>query len=334
MLQIHVWGPTHHRGDLGLPYSRFFNYPTHAAVDSEMSRLEKPPACWVCGGRVRPYLHLGSVRVDACRHCDHLTMIRPPASERGTDYHLAYDQTTFLTALEITRQRQAKDILAGLTRHTAASSILDYGCGRGFFLAECRAAGVLGLAGADTSDLAVSHLQHLGFESIRVQANDSLLSDFSVLSFVPTTITFLDVIEHFPDDMVTTFAAWLARLPERTRTFVFKVPCRDGVLFRTSRFFARLGIQGPVKQLFQLGTWPPHLQYFSSKSLRLFVQNLGLTILEEWGDPDVEPGQLANRAASTKLLPRALVSSAAHLMIGCGKTLGQFDSRIVLAARR
>ena len=333
MLQINVWGPSHHRGDLGLPTSGVINHPPHAAVDSDMSRLEKPPGCWVCGGRVHPYLHLGPVRVDACRHCDHLTMIHPPNSERGTDYHLAYDQTTFLTALEITRQRQAQDILAHLKRHAAASSILDYGCGRGFFLEACRTASLPGLAGADTSDLAISHLQHLGFESIRVQADNSLLSDFSALSFVPKTITFLDVIEHFADDMVITFAAWLDRLPKQTRTFVFKVPCRDGVLFRTSRFLARLGIKGPIKQLFQLGTWPPHLQYFSSKSLRLFVKNLGLTILEEWGDPDVEPGQLANRAASTKLLPRTLVSSAAHLMIGCGKTFGQFDSRIVQATR-
>jgi hypothetical protein len=277
---------------------------------------------------------MDQVKIHACRHCDHLTALHPPASECLADYHLAYDQTTFLKALEVTRQRQARDIIAGLTRHAAASTILDYGCGRGFFLAECRSAGLPGYAGADTSDLAVSHLQQEGFESIRLQPDGSLQADFSVLSFVPRTIVFLDVIEHFPDNMVTTFTRWLARLPEQTRTFVFKVPCRNGVFFRTSRFMARLGIRGPIKQLFQLETSPPHLQYFSSKSLRLFLQKLGLTILEEWGDPDVEPKQLGNRATSTKLLPRALVSAGASLMVGCGKALGQLDSRIVLAARR
>ena len=298
-----------------------------------MSPSDKPQECWVCGGRVSRYLQLGTVTIDSCQLCDHLTVIHPSVKEIGPDYHLAYDQTKFLSALEATRRRQAKDIMATLSRHGADSAILDYGCGRGFFLEACMAAGLRALAGADTSDLAVSHLRELGLEAVRIERDDSLLSDMAGFSFVPRTITFLDVIEHFPDDMVATFSSWLARLPQETRFFLFKVPCREGVLFRTSRRLASLGISGPIKQLFQIGTFPPHLQYFSSRSLRRFVENLGLAIAEEWGDSDVEPDQLRNRAPSLKAFPPGLVSSAASLLIGCGRRIGCVDSRLVLAVR-
>ena len=298
-----------------------------------MSTFRKRQECWVCGGRISRYLELGSVTIDSCQDCEHLTVTHPLREEPGPDYHLAYDQTKFLGALEATRRRQARDILAVLARHGADSAILDYGCGRGFFLEACVAAGLRGLAGVDTSDLAVSHVRELGLQGIRLEADDSLLWDTTAMAFVPRTITFLDVIEHFPDDMVATFSSWLARLPRQTRFFLFKVPCRDGVLFRTSRCLARIGVTGPIKQLFQIGTSPPHLQYFSSRSLRLFVKNLGLTVAEEWGDPDVEPGKLHNRAPSISMLPPIVVSSAASLVIGCGRTIGCLDSRIVLAAR-
>jgi SAM-dependent methyltransferase len=301
--------------------------------DFKMSTFRKRQECWVCGGRISRYLELGPVTIDSCPNCGHLTVTHPPVRETCPDYHLAYDQTKFLSALQATRRRQAKGIMAVLSRHGADSAILDYGCGRGFFLEACMAAGLRALAGADTSDLAVSHLRELGLEGIRLQGKDSLLSDMTAFSFVPTTITFLDVIEHFPDDMVATFSSWLAKLPRQTRFFLFKVPCRDGVLFRTSRCLAWLGASGPIKQLVQIGTFPPHLQYFSSRSLRCFVENLGLAILEEWGDPDVEPDQLRNRAPSLKAFPPALVSSTASLIIGCGRTVGCLDSRIVLAVR-
>jgi trans-aconitate methyltransferase len=92
------------------------------------------------------------VTIDSCPNCGHLTVTHPPVKETGSDYHLAYDQTKFLGALEATRRRQAKDIVAVLARHGADSAILDYGCGRGFLLEACRAAGVRDLAGVDTSD--------------------------------------------------------------------------------------------------------------------------------------------------------------------------------------
>ncbi|MGA9653663.1 MAG: methyltransferase domain-containing protein [Polyangia bacterium] len=298
-----------------------------------MTASEQKQLCWVCGGSLSRYLQLGPVRINSCRRCDHLTARPPPVGEPGSDYHLSYDQTRFLSALTATRRRQAKDIMAALSRHGADSDILDYGCGRGFFLEACMETGLRALAGADTSDLAISHLRGLGLETIRVEADNSLVSDWTALSFVPKTITFLDVIEHFPDDMVATFSSWLARLPRQTRFFVFKVPCRDGVLFRASRCVSLLGVSRPITQLFQIGTFPPHLQYFSSMSLRLFVKNLGLAIVEEWGDPDVEPDKLRDRAPTMRILPPALVSSTASLMIRCGRTLGLLDSRIVLAVR-
>jgi len=79
-------------------------------------------------------------RCAACGHRVALHSSEAPAA----DYHEQYDPGAFLDALRATRIRQARFIV-GRIRAAApdATRLLDYGCGRGWFIDEARAASVV-----------------------------------------------------------------------------------------------------------------------------------------------------------------------------------------------
>ena len=86
-----------------------------------------------------------------------------------------------------------------------------------------------------------------------------------------------------------------------------------------------LGLTRPLLQLYQVGTFPPHFQYYSRRSLGLLFRLLGLRVVEQWGDADFEPDELLDRLwAAAPLPPRlgrlagrtaAAISSVAVTMV-------------------
>ena len=94
---------------------------------------------------------------------------------------------------------------------------------------------------------------------------------FRELGFVPEVITFLDVLEHFEGDLKSRLLPWLRALPPTVRHVVIKVPIREGLLFSIAGAARRAGVESLGNQLFQCGTFPPHFQYFTRRSLEAFV---------------------------------------------------------------
>jgi hypothetical protein len=142
-------------------------------------------------------------------------------------------------------------------------------------------------------------------QGIALSEGDFRAIDASTLQFPPTVLTLLDVVEHFP---VEGFTSRLARLFDTLRPtlkwVVIKVPVSDGMLFRTASIASRVGLHGPLHQLFQVGTTPPHRHYFSRGSLRLLTERLGLQMVELLADPDFEPEALADRIHLLRSAPR------------------------------
>jgi hypothetical protein len=140
-------------------------------------------------------------------------------------------------------------------------------------------------------------------------------------------------VEHFDGDLTALFAPWIAALPATVHLVVFKVPIREGLLFSMSDLARRVGVGGMARRLFQAGTYPPHYQYFTRRSLEAFLNAIGLRRLRTIDDLDFEPGELSNRLPASLKPLHAVATPAGRLLSVVAQALGRADTRIVIAQR-
>lgn len=287
--------------------------------------------CAICGARaVRRDFHTPRVRVTHCKGCGHRAAEHADVSREAVDYHLQYEQTGFLAALQQTRMRQAARILAMIRdRVPKGGGIVDFGAGRGWFLEAARAAGFEQLAGADRSELALRLLRERGFEALPIAQGWQGSRELPSASFRPDVLTALDVLEHLPAlDAAPQLRELLKHF--RPRLLVLKVPVSSGLLYRSARALLRLGAGAPIEQLYQVGTQPPHFSYFSRRSLKVLLARVGVCVVQEQLDLDFEPAQLSRRARALQRLGRA--ANTLGVLAGAAAEVARLqDSTIVLA---
>jgi hypothetical protein len=290
-----------------------------------------PTRCAICGaGALLRDFHTPRVCVTYCKRCGHRAAEHVWGSGGAPDYHLQYDQTGFLAALEQTRVRQATRILAMIRGWVpAGGSIVDFGAGRGWFLDAARTAGFEQLAGADSSQLAIRLLRERGFEALLAEQGSAGSRELPSASFRPDVLTVLDVLEHLPAREAEPQLRELVR-HFRPRLLVLKVPISSGLLYRSARALFRVGAGTPLEQLYQVGTDPPHFSYFSRRSLKLLLARMGTTLLQEQLDLDFEPAELSRRARALQRLGGA-AKALGKLAGTAAEVLGLQDSTIVLA---
>jgi hypothetical protein len=261
----------------------------------------------------------------------------PAAPIADADYHRQYEQGAFLDSLRATRLRQAADILSAIGRHAPRpGAVLDFGAGRGFFLEVCRRQGIAPLAGADTSPLAVEELRRSGIEAhLLVDEGEGSGPLPRTLSFEPRVIAFLDVLEHLPPRDLRAFLGALLREGRPTlELLVIKVPLAEGLLYGIARAGAALGASGPLRQLYQVGTWPPHRSYFSVRSMTTLLESLGLTVVERVDDLDFEPAGLPERVVRVPPFFLPALRLAGHALGTVARATGRFDTATFLARPR
>lgn len=289
-------------------------------------------ACPVCGSRrpARPRI-LPGLRIDSCGDCGHREA-RHAAAQPGSDYHEQYDAGAFLEALKATRVRQARLMIEALRRHIPnVSGIVDYGAGRGWFLEACRATGIERLAGVDTSQVSVDGLTKSGIEAHLLRADEDAAPVLSRLSFRPRVLSLLDVLEHFPPDQPE------ARLRSAVRgcgdtleLVIVKVPV-PGLLYAGASALSRFGVSGPLRQLYQAGTWPPHFSYFSPASAERTLTAAGLSVVERVGEADFEPEFLGQRIGAPGPIAKAMARVGGEALGAAIRVTGRFDSVVLLA---
>jgi hypothetical protein len=293
--------------------------------------------CPICGStRLARSVRTSRLEVVRCRVCGHRVASHLSQPKAPLDYHDQYDQGGFLASLATTRQRQAAviiDLIRG--RLSEPDGLLDFGAGRGWFLEACRAAGFRSLAGADTSELAVRSLAQRRFAAIALSPT---AADYAValeqLPFRPRVLTMLDVVEHFrPDQLEGLLGNVLRGLRPELELVVIKVPNAGGLFYRGARLLVRAGIAGPIEQLYQVGTDPPHFNYFTHRSMRRLLESLGLTVLDVKGDREFEPESLGQRARPLAGIP-AIGRVAGSTAAGLANLTGWHDAAIYLATRR
>jgi SAM-dependent methyltransferase len=249
------------------------------------------------------------------------------------DYHEQYGQGAFVEALRHTRLRQARRILE-LLKETdpSATSLLDFGCGRGWFIEAARQTGRFRLAGADSSPLAVDLLRANGVEGMTVPGDVTAPFSFDRLSFQPEVLTLLDVVEHFPGPVLTsTLMDLVQRLRSGLRLVIIKVPVSNGLLYRIASALSAFGFSAPIEQLYQVGTTPPHESYFSKGSALELLRKCGLELVRVEFDRDFEATSLTARARALKALPRlARISGETIALL---VTAFGFEDSVILLAR-
>lgn len=290
--------------------------------------------CPICDGRLRPSFSTAQLVVRRCERCGHRVADHRNRGAAARDYHEQYDQGAFLTSLAATRRRQAALIVELIrTRLPDGDQVLDFGAGRGWFLDACREAGLQRLAGVDTSELAVRSLAERQFGAVVWSpATADYAAALRAIGFRPRVLTLLDVVEHFPAPQLRAqLTGILHGLQPGLELIVLKVPDAGGLLYRTARLMLAGGATAPMEQLYQVGTDPPHWNYFTQRSMRQLLESLGLRVIVTQGDRDFEAETLPQRAASLGRLPtigRAAGGAATRL----ADLTGWHDAAIYLAA--
>jgi len=297
-------------------------------------------ACPICGAGLRPSFALPGLRVQRCTGCGHRVADHDRPTGADSDYPEQYEEGPFLESLRATRLRQAGLLVAAIRRHVSQpGAILDLGAGRGFFLEVCRREGLTQLAGADTSERAVTDLRRAGIEAHFLPDEPDFAAPLGPLarelSFSPRVITLLDVIEHFPPERLAAFLkSLLTELGAALELLVIKVPVADGLLYRIACLAAAAGLPGPLWQLYQAGTWPPHRSYFSLRSMTTLLTSLGLEVVERLDDLDFEPQHLPARMNRARSSAAPLLGLSGRALAAAVRTTGRFDTAACLARQR
>jgi 2-polyprenyl-3-methyl-5-hydroxy-6-metoxy-1,4-benzoquinol methylase len=167
---------------------------------------------------------------------------------------------------QINFRRLLQQILKLIPR---GSTLLDVGCAHGWFL-----------------EIASTELKVEGIEPDRSIYEETLRRGLPLrYGYFPEAlapsdrydaITFNDVIEHIPDVRLA-----LQAVTEHLNTegiLLLNVPNRDGVFYRLSKVFCRLGVPSFFDRLWQVGLPSPHLHYFNRKSLTKLLVRSGFKV--------------------------------------------------------
>jgi hypothetical protein len=272
------------------------------------------------------------VQVRRCRTCGHRVaeFPGPPPSEQ--DFLLQDSTDSYTGSLKVTRVRQAKALVAALKREAGAvEGLLDYGCGRGWFLEVARGEGVKPVAGADTSGTSMDSLSAMGIPGVRIEDPMHPARTVERLPFRPRVVSLLDVVEHIAPDAL---AGWLTELLDALRPdlrfILIKVPISGGVMYRAASALARAGMAAPLDQLYQVGRMPPHVNYFSVRSMRALLERLRLPLLTLVRDPEFEASGLKERATFLQALPPPVATAAGGAAIGLARALRMEDTAAFL----
>jgi SAM-dependent methyltransferase len=292
--------------------------------------------CQICSTPLKLDCWLvGKARIFRCYQCQHRQIQHQHAdSQPGSkvDYKEYFDQFAqdqALEALSKTRKRQANDIKSALIKIGEKGSLLDMGTGLGIFPTLLKEAGWQKVAGADASPQLVEALNRKGIPAAFVHPTLSA-SDKQMLEtrFAPEVLSFLDVIEHFQDlSIVRRFFSTMQGL----KVLVIKVPVSEGLLFRIARIIAIFTKRGPLSQLLQVGTFPPHYHYFSRVSLEKYLEDSGFEVVDKISDYDFEARDMLCRIRGLNWLGGRLSRFIGEVLSFFIRATHTFDTLTIIA---
>ena len=221
-------------------------------------------ACLVCeSGSREPLWKAHGISLLRCRDCGHHYFEKMPRDLRevyeGEDY-LEKSKTSYLTNVDYRLKRFAAERLHLLDEQhpfRPGQSLLDIGCGTGWFLHSAKRAGYESFGFEFSSALA-----HFTASTVGCTVYDSTLASIRAKFDV---VTLFDVIEHVPNP-AETFRTVRALLKPDGVALVF-TPNFDSLAIKTQKADSNLVM--PTR----------HLSYFTKSSVRKLCSVAGMKLL-------------------------------------------------------
>lgn len=209
----------------------------------------------------------------ACKHCTY----EGSTLSVDIDTHgitAVVDEAMREEGLGHLRQRNFEILEADLVCRVRAArggrpTLLDVGCAHGWFL-EAGRDDFVG-TGIEPDARVADAAEKRGLPVRRGFFPDVLASHecFDV-------IVFNDVLEHIPDISAALEAC--VRHLEPGGWVVVNAPSRTGVLYRTSRIMARLGMPATFDRMWQKGFPSPHVHYLDDRSMEAIAGHAGMRV--------------------------------------------------------
>ena len=89
-------------------------------------------------------------------------------------------------------------------------------------------------------------------------------------------IIFNDSFEHIPN--LQEIVLGIKRLLKSNGIVIVNLPTSDGIIFKISYIFNKMGIKAPFDRLWQKGFASPHLHFFNLRNLKQFSANNGFAM--------------------------------------------------------
>jgi SAM-dependent methyltransferase len=292
------------------------------------------PACLSASFSHRPILP--NLVTHTCNECglqlSTVSRVGEPITEFALVKHDAY-----MRSVGRTRRRQAKSILSLLTRHVpAGGKLLDVGCSFGFFLDEARRAG-FNVRGVEPDTEAYQYATRLLGEDVVAQGT---FGPGTVPARSADVISALDLIEHIPSGEHESFARAVSTALSPGGVWLIKVPTTEGLFYRLSDWLSRtLPPVGAslMRRLWQTRYEYPHLVYFSRRTLDLWLDRFGFSVLTHAYVPEVPTGTVLDRLTTDGDISRArayVMAPAVAAANAIDALRGKTDSLVVIAKPR
>jgi len=239
--------------------------------------------CTICGKETVSYRHDWLFRCQACGFLSSILDLHVNSSD------LQINEQRREKALHGLRRKNFETILdrlaeAGLER---PASILDVGCGHGWFLTSAAARGheSVGIE----PDAVVAAMAEANGVSVRVGFFPNVVRPGETFD----AIVFNDVFEHLPDLSVA--MSEIGRILAPNGLLVINLPLATGVFYRIADTLDRMGYHGPFERMWQLDFPSPHRSYFSQNQLSEIARRYGFEECARYSLPSLRVDGLWER---------------------------------------
>jgi 2-polyprenyl-3-methyl-5-hydroxy-6-metoxy-1,4-benzoquinol methylase len=232
--------------------------------------------CNYCGGKkTKTILVSEPFPIVSCIHCGLVYLSPRPGKKEITRIYDAHyfgreevgSGYTDYQCLADNLFQEAGHRLQLIAKYVPHGTLIDAGCGFGSFLTTAAGIGYT-VTGCDISEAAVTHVKKK--YKLKAIVADVYPGKFPKGPF--DVITAWDVIEHMPD-------------PVQSLTAFYNSQKENGFLFMTTPDIESIDALILGKYWYGFKRIPEHLYYFSPKSIRLMLKEVGYEVVEvkPWG---------------------------------------------------